>query len=185
MTKMIRSMALAVLIVPAAALAAGQAGDSQPAAHASPMVLETVFAAADRTLWVPPGEPGSGKWFSTDAYHDLGSQTCEGVALRSDYNKKRGTWDSGLELAVKKLTDGMAVVKVRAAVDNPNDNHDMKVGIRFEVLDGDTVVATDEDSTGVEEGDEKKVGVTLTVPERLLKADPMPKLRLTMTVERD
>ena len=38
---------------------------------------ETVFAAADRTLW------GRG-WFDTPAYRVLGESTCDGVASKED-----------------------------------------------------------------------------------------------------
>src|SRR5262245_38955646 len=68
----------------------------------SPMVVNTVLAAADKNYW------HTKDWFSVQEYKDLGKFTCDGVSLRSDYKPKKNTWNSGLETAVEPL-DGERV----------------------------------------------------------------------------
>jgi hypothetical protein len=148
------------------------------------MILETGFAAADRSLWDPSKGHAPGTWFSTEEYRQLGRFGCDGVYLRSGFSEKKGTWKPGLEMSVMEEEGGQLKVKVRATADNPDGNKDRKVEILFEAMNGDKVVAFGSHASKVEEGDEKGVGVTLTLPAADLKANPMTKLRLTVKAPR-
>ena len=175
---------MAVSIPYAAAQAASQGDASnEKTTFTSPMVLETVFAAADRSLWDPAKGHVAGAWFSTEDYRGLGRFSCDGVYLRSDFKRKQGTWKPGLEMSVEEREGGQ--VQVRATADNPKDNRDRKVDILFEVMNGEKVIASASDSTGIEEGDAKGITVSFTLPAADLIADPMTKLRLTVKAVRD
>ncbi|MBI1950284.1 MAG: hypothetical protein HYS34_02855 [Acidobacteria bacterium] len=145
------------------------------------LTLELDFAAADRSLW------GGGDWFSTAEYHALGKLTFGGVALRADYNRRRGTWASGLEMAARERSDGTVEVKVRATVNNPHDNEDRLVRVRLEVRNGGepvqsgTIGPIDAEDDGNDVGGQTK----LVIPAGALKTAPMTRLRLTLTAEED
>jgi len=185
-TAWVGALLMAVFIPFVAAQAARQGGASdEKTTFTSPMVLETVFAAADRSLWDPAKGHVAGTWFSTEDYHGLGKFSCDGVYLRSDFKPKQGTWKAGLEMSVKEGEGGQVRVKVRATADNPKDNRDRKVDILFEVMNGEKVIASASDSTGIEEGDAKGITVNITLPAADLIAHPMTKLRLTVKAARD
>ena len=185
LTAWIGALLMAVSISSAAAQAARQGGASNEKTNfTSPMVLETVFGAADRSLWDPAKGHVAGAWFSTEDYHRLGKFGCDGVYLRSDFKPKQGTWKPALEMSVKEGEGGQVHLKVRATADNPKDNHDQKVEILFEVMNGEKVIASASDSTGIEEGDAKGISVSFALPAADLIADPMTKLRLTVKVAR-
>jgi hypothetical protein len=174
---------------PLGAQTATQGGVAQASlgktAFTSPMILETEFAAADKMLWGPPKGRLPGDWFTTDEYHDLGRFSCEGVYLRRHFNKKKGTWEPGLEMSVRDLGGGMIKVKVRAYADNPDDNKDRKVSILFELFNGNKLLASASDSSGVEEDDTQDLSVGFTLPAADLVTDPMTKLRMTVQAPRD
>ena len=178
---------LMAVSIPYAAAQAARQGDAsnEKTTFTSPMVLETVFAAADRSLWDPAKGHVAGAWFSTEDYHGLGKFRCDGVYLRSDFKPKQGTWKPGLAMSVKEGEGGQVQVKVRATADNPKDNRDRKVDILFEVMNGEKVIASASDSRGIEEGDEKGITVNFSLPAADLIADPMTKLRLTVKTLRD
>ena len=178
---------LMAVSIPYAAAQAARQGDAsnEKTTFTSPMVLETVFAAADRSLWDPAKGHVAGAWFSTEDYHGLGKFGCDGVYLRSDFKPKQGTWKPGLEMSVKEGEGGQVQVKVRATADNPKDNRDRKVDILFEVMNGEKVIASASDSRGIEEGDATGITVNFTLPAADLIADPMTKLRLTVKAVRD
>ena len=178
---------LMAVSIPYAAAQAARQGDAsnEKTSFTSPMVLETVFAAADRSLWDPAKGHVAGAWFSTEDYRGLGRFSCDGVYLRSDFKRKQGTWKPGLEMSVKEGEGGQVQVKVRATADNPKDNRDRKVDILFEVMNGEKVIASASDSRGIEEGDATGITVNFTLPAADLIAEPMTKLRLTVKTLRD
>ena len=153
------------------------AGTDRP----SPMVLETVFAAADESLWDGPG------WFSLPEYHDLGRDTCDGVALRARYDKRSGTWDPGLEMSAHRGRDGQIEVKVRVIVNNRRHNHDKKVRVDLEVLDGDRTIrnGTIGPFEAEDDGDDVTRHTTLVFPDGVLRTDPMTRLRIVMSATDD
>jgi hypothetical protein len=151
----------------------------------SPMILETVFAAADKSLWDSAKGYKPGEWFSTEEYHELGRFTCDGVSLKSSFNKKKETWDAGLEMSVVTGEQGQLRVNVRADVFNPDGNKDRKAQILFEVMNGDKVVGSSLGAHKVEEGDEKSITVHFSLNPTDLVTDPMTKLRMTIKVVRD
>jgi hypothetical protein len=151
----------------------------------SPMVLETVFAAADRSLWDPAQGHQPGAWFSTQEYEELGRYSCEGVFLRQKYNRRRETWQPGLSMSVTPAQDGRLKINVRAVVDNPEDNHDRKVEALFEVIRNDKVIASRTVKKAVEEGDERSLVAPFDMAATDLIQDPMTKLRVTLKVVMD
>lgn len=147
----------------------------------SPMVLNTVLAAADKTLWQP------GHWFSVQEYHDLGKFTCDGVSLRRGYKAKRETWEPGLQTAVDQVDAEHVRVRFKVSVHNPEDNHDKVVSVLFEVVSGNTVlksaaipkIKVEEDSSDAQ----KDVSMILATHD--LESDPRPTLRITMKAIND
>ena len=144
------------------------------------MILETVFAAADRAVWQKPGE-----WFSVDEYHDLGKFTCDGVALRSKPIDRKGKWRSGLAMAARSLSEDRVEVRIRATAYNPRGNHDKLVRLHFEVLNGEDVLTAGTmapircpDSRDPEDGE-----LTLVLPAASLRLKPVTRLRITMATE--
>jgi len=150
----------------------------------SPMVLETVFAAADRSLWDPAQGHRAGEWFSAREYEELGRYSCDGVYLRHHYNRHQDSWQPGLAMSVMEGQDGNLKIHVRADVDNPDDNKDRKVEALFEVLQNGKVIASRTVKKGIEEGDEK----SLIAPFDLRASDfqdAATKLRITVSVIKD
>ena len=162
-----------------------QQASVEKTSYESPMTLETVFAAADPSLWDPSQGHQPGAWFSVEDYKDLGRYSCDGVFLRHKYNRRQETWQPGLALSVTQTPYGKLKVSVRAVVDNPDDNRDRLVEARFEVIQNGKVIASRTVKKSVEEGNEK----TLTAPFDLaasdLTRDPMTKLRVTLKVVKD
>ena len=164
----------------------GEVASPEKRYFTSPLVLETVFAAADRSLWDPAKGHAPGAWFSGEEYGNLGKFSCDGVYLRSKFDFKTDKWLPGLAMSVTEAAGGMLAVKVRAMVDNPKGNRDRYVTILFEALNGDTVIASAAPpKRSVEEKNEKPIVGEFTLKPEDLVADPMTKLRLTVRTELD
>jgi hypothetical protein len=156
--------------------------EAAPQAQHSPMILETVFAAADRSLW------GDGRtWFAVKEYRDLGEYSCDGVSLRANNRKDGSVWDAGLQMTARGTTDGKVEVKIRASITNPPHNHDKIVTVMLQILNGDQVVENAViGPVGAEDNNNNvNKSVTLILPADVLKTDPMTRLRLTMTTQED
>ena len=151
----------------------------------SPMILETVFAAADRSLWDPSQGHLPGFWFSAEEYEALGKFSCDGVFLRHRYDRNLKTWQPGLAMSVLESEGGTLMVQVRAMVDNPKKNHDRNVEMLFEVMNGDTVIRSTTVKRSIEEGDEKPLVARFNMAPADLSVDPMTQLRLTFRVFMD
>ena len=162
-----------------------QQASVEKTSYESPMSLETVFAAADPSLWDPSQGHQPGAWFSVEDYKDLGRYSCDGVFLRHKYNRRQETWQPGLAMSVTQAPYGKLKISVRAVVDNPDDNRDRLVEAQFEVIQSGKVIASRTVKKSIEEGNEK----TLTAPFDLtasdLTRDPMTKLRVTLKVVKD
>jgi len=162
-----------------------QQASVEKTSYESPMTLETVFAAADPSLWDPSQGHEPGAWFSVEDYKDLGRYSCDGVFLRHKYNRRQETWQPGLAMSVTQVPYGKLKISVRAVVDNPDDNRDRLVEALFEVIQNGKIIASRTVKKSVEEGNEK----TLTAPFDLaasdLTRDPMTKLRVTLKVVKD
>lgn len=161
----------------------GEPGSSQdPNAFRSPMVVETVFAAANRSLWKQPGD-----WFDVPEYKQLGKFSCEGVVFHGNVSKDGSEWESGLAMRVRLQPDNRAEVTIRVKLLNPRHNHDKSVTILMEVLNGTEVAASRK--LGPLDVEDKGHAFTsetrITVPLDALKTDPMTKLRITMTATND
>lgn len=139
-----------------------------------PLVIDTEFAALDRSLWK------NGAWFSVPAYHALGEQAVEKVMIRRRNNTKAKTWESGLEVSATARGADTFVVKIRLTLTNPNGNHDKTVTTLVEVMQGEVSVRKATIKMEVESGEDKNGEATLTLPADLLSSQPPLGLRLTM-----
>src|SRR5262245_32899342 len=134
--------AFAVSLAPAQIAKQGKLSSLEQTKFESPMILETVFAATDRSLWDPARGNQPGAWFSTREYEELGRYSCEGVYLRHRYSRRQESWQPGLAMSVTPTSDGRLKIHVRADVDNPDDNKDRRVEALFEVLQNGRVIAS-------------------------------------------
>ncbi|MBI3450252.1 MAG: hypothetical protein HY049_15225 [Acidobacteria bacterium] len=182
---MIQLVVLCRAVLAFALLAAGPVQAHQGAVEAtefrSPMVIDTIFVAADRSRWLSKGS--SFDWFSADEYRVLGKYRCDGLSIRANDYANAGAWDSGLYFRPRELPDGMVEVEVWVSVLNPRKNHDKSVTVTLEVRNGDEVVTTATIGPWKVEdkGREKVRKGSLTVPSSQLKTDPMTSLRITLT----
>lgn len=161
---------------------------STPTVFHSPMILETVFAASNRSLWIKKENKDGGRyWFTDPEYHDLGKYTCDGISLTDPTDRSKrtyeGQWDSGLFMSARELPDGTVDLGIRVKVTNPKNNHDKLVDLAFEIMKGDEVLASASmKQIKIEEksyGDDGKLTMLLPVS-AVLSAT---KLRITMTVQ--
>jgi hypothetical protein len=181
------AVALTALIVPVSLAQIAKQGNVrlEQTRFESPMVLETVFAAADRSLWDPAQGHPVGEWFSAREYEELGRYSCEGVFLRHKYNRRQESWQPGLAMSVTPAPNGRLKIQVRADVDNPDDNDDRRVETLFEVIQDGKVIASRAVMKAIEEGDEKSFIAPFELASSELARDPMTKLRVTVRVIRD
>lgn len=168
---------------------------ADPTEFHSPMVLSTVFAAADPSLWVSDAwTPEDHKsWrkgaFTTPEYHDLGKFTCDGLSLRGDYNNRKNTWESGLSMEVHKLAGQRVEVRIRATVTNPGHGHnvhDKVATLVLDVLNGEESVASTTMAikvsaswVGKVEDNDREARLVLAADN--LKTNPVTRLRITMS----
>jgi hypothetical protein len=163
-------------------------GDSRqdPTVFHSPMVLETVFAASDRSLWEKTDNKYGGRyWFTVPEYHELGKYTCDGISLTDPTDRSKrtyeGQWDNSLFMSVRTLSDGNVDLGIRVKVTNPKNNHDKLVDLFFEIMKGDDVSASAlMKQLRIEEksyGDDGKL--TMVLPASTVLS--ATKLRITMT----
>ena len=144
----------------------------------SPMILETIFAAADRSLW------HNGKEFTLPEWWELGKFTCDGVSLRMDSDRRK-KWDSGINMKVRDLPGGSVEVKMKVGVLNPKHNSDKMVTLLLEVVNGDEVVAAQSVKIPAkDDGGGHQENVKFTIPGSSLRLDPITKLRITMTTQK-
>jgi hypothetical protein len=146
----------------------------------TPMVLETVFLPADRSLWNKPdgftnGIRGPGAvskrdgWFTSGEYVLLRLSRCEKVAI------------GALEMKAREFPKDKADIAVKVSLFNPDQGHDKKVILHFEVMNGDEIVGSfDLPVSKVKEGAMVTKTINTTLPLEALKTDPMTKLRITM-----
>lgn len=158
----------------------------------SPMVIETIFAPADPTLWKNdewrPDKPRPWKsgQFTTAEYYDLGKYSCDGLSIRNG-SHRNGSWDSGLMMSVKDK-GGMVHVGIEVHVTNPGHVHDKFVTFLLEVVNGDTLVAkttikfkAKQNWRRNEELSDEEGEIVLSADS--LKKNPLTKLRITMTAQ--
>jgi hypothetical protein len=162
-----------------------------PNEYHSPMVIETVFAAADRSLWDKKENKRYGRyWFTVTEYHDLGKFTCDGISITDptegdlwDRIKHEGQWASGLFMSAKELPGDKVDLGIRVKITNPKGNHDKRVTFTFEILNGDQIAASAVmKPIKIEEksfGDDGKLYITLPTATAL----GATKFRITMTTE--
>src|SRR6266508_427777 len=74
---------------------------------------------------------------SLPEYHELGKFFCDGVPIRQNSSRRKGTWDSGLSTKLRQLGSGEAEVSVEATIENSGLIHDKIVTLRQEVVNGD------------------------------------------------
>lgn len=140
-------------------------GPRDPTEFRSPMILETVFLPADRTLWKT-------QWVSGKEYLDVRQFHGDNVSI------------SALSMRPRLIEGGKGVVvEIKTSLSN-RCGHDKQVTVRFDILNGDEEVAhVTLGPLKVEETDTKTRSVIVTVPETALKMDPMTVLRITLTAK--
>ena len=166
--------ALWLAVLPVADLAAQKKAPPPPP---PPLVIDTQFAALDRSLWK------NGAWFSVPAYHDLGDQDVQKVMIRRRNNDKAKTWESGLEMSATTRGAGTIVVRTRLTMVNPKGNHDKTVTTLLEVMQGDMTVQKATIKMEVESNEAGSGEATLTLPSDVFDSQPPLRLRLTMRAQ--
>jgi hypothetical protein len=160
-----------------------------PTAFHSPMIIETVFAAVDRSLWSQAVQP-SGRvetaWFEAPEYNALGKFTCDGIAFHGNFiDRKKETWKSGLAMQARTQPGDQAEVTIRVSLFNPENNHDKSVTLFLEFLNGSDVAAST--TMGPLKVEDKGHGydaqARMTLPISALKTEPPTKLRITMSAK--
>lgn len=167
----ITAFLMVALTAPAVAQTAHQGSTTQPPKpdpanyeeFKSPMVLETVFLPADRNLWRQ-------EWFTGVEYQRLRRFRCDLVSI------------IGLEMGAKETPGDKMELGVKVTLHNPDHGHDKRVRLLFEVLDGETVVAQfSMPEAKVKEGAVVSKTLATSMSLAVLKVDPSPKMRITMT----
>lgn len=81
------------------------------------------------------------------------------------------------------MGDDKINVRIKTIVQNPDGNHDKTVKLRFDVYNDEKNIGSAElDPVKVEEGDRKTRTALLLLAIRELKSDPVPKLKITVSV---
>ena len=137
----------------------------------SPMILETSFLAAYRWHWKAKEE----SWITNDEYRRLRTLRCEKISI------------SSLEMYAREIPGDNVEVRVRVSLLNPDRNDDKEVELLFEVIN-EIVPGVDKvegsftlDPVKVKEGATVTRTTKATLPQAVLKTDPITKLRITMT----
>jgi len=125
---------------------------------------------------------------SLPEYHELGKFFCDGVPIRQNSSRRKGTWDSGLSTKLRQLGSGEAEVSVEATIENSGLIHDKIVTLRQEVVNGDeaggATTITIRSSTSWKHSTNDDSGeAKLVLATESLKKDPITKLRITMTTK--
>ena len=133
----------------------------------SPMILETTFPLADRSIWNKDEE----HWFIPKGYSDLSRFRCDGVSI------------SGLSLHVKPFDADRITVTFRTTLSNPA-GHDKRVWVMFEVVNGeDVALSAAFPSVEVPEGKSKTRDSPIRVATKDLKSNPETRLRITVQTQ--
>ena len=132
----------------------------------SPMILDTVFVAADRQRWYPRRDA----WIGSDEYRGLRKFRRDKVSIL------------GLQMNGREGSGGLAEIAFRIALLNPDENQDKKVVLLLQAVNGEEVGGRFElEPIKVEEGQTVSGRFTWELPLATLKTDPLTTLRITMT----
>lgn len=151
--------------------------DAIPNTFHSPMVIETVFAAADRSTW---GKKG---WLEPDEYHALGRYSCDGVSLRSFTDGEK--WATGFGIQARERRAGTLEIRFRVWSWNPRHNHDKLVELFLEVMNGVTVIGSGVlGPVPTSDNERGHIGAfIINVPAESVHTDPPTTLRITLTTK--
>jgi len=133
----------------------------------SPVILETTFPLADRSIW----NTDKGKFFMPKEWVKLSRYRCEGVSILE------------LTVSVSPLDGERITVTFRAVLSNRH-GHDKRVFLMFEILNGeDAAVSRSMAPVDVPE-DNTKVGLlAIPIAVKALKTDPETRLRITVRTQ--
>jgi hypothetical protein len=149
---------------------------TKPGAYRSPIVVETKFAAADRSLWGLKG-----KAFTIPEWWELGNVSCDGVYLRGDTDRQT-QWDPFIKMKARELSGDSVEVTMTIGVQNAKHNQDKTVTLLLEVVNGEQRAASASVRIKApDNGQGSFEDVLFTLPAAYLRTDPMTKLRITMT----
>ena len=192
----IRSLALAMLLVPTHSIA------ETDTAHQSPCVFDTIFPIGDPSRWkriksmeqFSPGTPLGliawpstlGKETSIPEWYALGNDSCDGVSLREEVKKQGTVWEEpGLRISeLRHLPNGTYEVTLEATLFNPKGNGDRLVTLSYDILDRAGQVLQTANRTyklvAKAKSGENADAVLLMTPDELTK---VTNLRITITTK--
>lgn len=149
--------------------AVAPAADDSAQAHYfySPMILTAPFPLADRKQWGAPA------WSNKDIMDPLSYYRCDNVAI------------SDLQMRGDLLPNGDLHVLVKGKLEN-RYGHDRRVTLKFELLNGDAVVSTNE-TTPLKANDDDKTRYKydFNVPASSIVAVPATRMRITVSTKLD
>jgi hypothetical protein len=133
----------------------------------SPMVLSLPFPLTDRTQW------SSSKWSDESATEQLADYRCDGISIQD------------LQMRAVPLRNGMLQIQVKGNFDSYKD-HDKRVDMEFELLNGDVVAATGHgDRLKAPDGERKAFHFDFTIPAAAVQSAPPTRLQITVRDHED
>ena len=129
----------------------------------SSMILSAPFPLADRKQWGAPA------WSNKDIMDPLSNYRCDNVAI------------SDMQMRGDLLLNGDLHVLVRGKLEN-RYGHDRRVTLKFELLNGDSVVSSNE-SAPLKANDDDKTHYKydFAVPAGSIVAAPATRMRITVS----
>jgi hypothetical protein len=133
----------------------------------SPMVLSLPFPLTDRTQWK------DSKWSDESATEQLADYRCDGISIQE------------LQMRPILLQNGTLQIQVKGKFDSYRD-HDKRVDMKFELLNGDVVAATGHgDGLKAPDGERKPFHFDFIIPVAAVQSDPPTRLQITVRDHED
>lgn len=133
----------------------------------SPMILTAPFPLADRKLW------GNPAWSNKDLMDPISRYRCDNVAI------------SDLQMRGDSLPNGDLHVLIKGKLEN-RYGHDRRITLKFELLNGDSVVSTNETPPLKANDDDKtRYKYDFNVPASAIVDAPATRMRITVSTKLD
>jgi hypothetical protein len=133
----------------------------------SPMILTAPFPLTDRKQWGTPA------WSNNDIMDPLSYYRCDNVAI------------SDMQMRGDLLPSGDLHVLIRGKLEN-RYGHDRRVTLKFELLNGDSVISTNETAPLKANDDSKtRFKYDFAVPANSIGAAPATRMRVTVSTKLD
>jgi len=128
----------------------------------APMVLTAPFPLTDRSKW-------NEAFWSEEKDLAFREYRCDGVAIHDMQMRAIAQDNGGVKIDVKGHFDSLK-------------GHDKRVDMKFEFLNGDSVVATGySDGLKAPEAKTRRFAFNFTIPSAAIQSDPPTKMRITVT----